>query len=250
MSFVFPNFDFKEIPPAQEILSGLVREGLVLFRNVPIDGNRAFLDLATSLGQLMRPPGILYSYDVEDEFVYLVTPACTGGEGPISQTDSEFEFHTDGFCLRELPEIVLMLALIPSKEGGITSFVDVETVLPFLHQADVQSLTQKEYTFVSSGCRPILTRGETGMMVAFNPYDLAGIKMNERSKTYSKEIEIALRGDQAVHSFYSAVKKSPSRIDFRYNIGDCLVVNNRKMLHSRTSFNGTRLLKRIWLKRD
>ena len=246
----FPSCDYEECPSGEDFLAALKPHGLMLVKNVPYQNNSAVLELAKTLGKLLVPPGALRNYKIEDGFVYRVEPGCQPGCGPISQTSSEFEFHTDGFCLTEAPDIVLMLAIQPSQSGGETQFVHINEVLPDLSSQDIAWLFEHKYSFPPAIKRSILTGNEESPLVAFNPYDVAGMNMNDRSVAQSVFIDEQLKLSPNVYKFYRAVKTSPAMQSFRYATGDCLVIDNRKILHARLPFDGTRLLKRVWVQRE
>lgn len=245
-----PCCEYKDYPTNVKLLQALEPEGLMLVKNFPIENNDKILDLARGLGNLLVPPGALRTYKIEDGFVYRVEPGCQPGNGPISQTSSEFEFHTDGFCLTNVPDIVLMLAIKPSETGGETQFVHIDDVLPELSNTNIDWLKEHKYSFPPAIKRSILTGTNDMPQVAFNPYDVAGMNMNDRSVTDSQFIDDQLQQNPNVYNFYRAVKNSPKLKRFHYEVGDCLIIDNRRILHARLPFDGTRLLKRIWIQRD
>ena len=245
-----PSCDFSDCPSGEALLADLEASGLLLVKNVPFQNNVAILEMAKKLGKLLVPPGALRNYKIEDDFVYRVEPGCQPGCGPISQTSSEFEFHTDGFCLTDVPDIVLMLAIKPSECGGETQFVHINDVMPVLSPQSINWLFDHKYSFPPSIKRPILAGTEASPLVAFNPYDVAGMNMNDRSVTDSAYIDTQLQRSPHVYEFYRTVRSSLNTQRFQYATGDCLVIDNRKILHARLPFDGTRLLKRVWIQRE
>jgi len=214
-----------------EALEAVLRLGFVLLRDVPAEPGRV-LDVAASFGYVRETNyGRLFDVRVEDK-----GPA----PGNLAYTSRAIGPHTDNPYRDPAPTVQLLHCLRAAGQGGDTGLVDGFAAAAELRAADAESFATLAKTPVSFGyvdketelraCLPLIQLSPRGRV--------RGVRFNHRSMR-------PLRGPYAeVTAFYGAYRRwaellaRPERqLGLRLTPGDCLVVDNTRVLHARTAFS-------------
>jgi|GEM_PF-6577543 len=224
-----------------DILYHLKKEGGICLRDFPVKDNAALL----KLGHHMRPRANFQQQFLEDDYIYRVQFDGEGSQGVISQTRLKFPLHTDAFRAPQIPAYMLLLVVKQADQGGESQFLHIDEITNDLPQAVLQTLEKDTYIFPSGVSRTILTKTASGYEIAYNPYDIAGIPVSERN--VDAQEAFAEKMSRHVFDFYRTLESSPLKTSVRLQAGDCIVLDNKKVLHARSAYSGSRLLKRMWV---
>ena len=156
-----------------------------------------------------------------------------------ANTAYEFSGHTDCADFDNPPDTVVMLCERPSEIGGDSFLVNLETVLEEFSFKDVQMLNEPVYIF-GKNYYPILSLKNTFLAIRYNRvyFDFC-IRLNQL-EIEPEKLELINRLDNAINA---------CKYVFSLKSGDCLLLNNQRILHGRESFpeNSDRLIKRVRL---
>jgi hypothetical protein len=232
---------------ALSLKNTLWREGAVIVDSIPYAANAALLDVASMLGDPVTAGTHFPDHPLEDEIVYRIEPR-NEGQGIrdendrviFSTTDGVFDCHTDGYHNRENIDVVLMLC-VRGDAAAMSIVAHIDDLLDRLDPDEQQILGAPVYPSLN-GPVPILDTRNGRTSVRFN---LA-------------EIERFLPGDATAFTppyltaarHLNALSKDPQiQSTFSLQPGQCLVLDNRRVLHGRLSLSkgSRRLLKRVWL---
>jgi gamma-butyrobetaine dioxygenase len=215
----------------ERCLASLLREGFFLLRDVPREPG-SVLAAAASFGHV-RETNYGRLFDVR----VVATPANLAYTGlPIAP-------HTDNPYRDPVPTVQLLHCLTAAAAGGDSGLTDGFTVAATLRDTapsafDVLAGTAVTFRYADAdtelqATRPVIGTGQGG--------EIREIRFNTRSM---QPLPIGPGGSaaQAV-AFYAACRAfaglaaSPElTVSFRLGPGDCMVFDNTRILHSRTSF--------------
>jgi gamma-butyrobetaine dioxygenase len=211
-----------------QALHAVLRLGFVLLRDVPAEPGRV-LDVAASFGYVRETNyGRLFDVRVE--------PA----PGNLAYTSRAIRPHTDNPYRDPAPTVQLLHCLRAAGEGGDTGLVDGFAAAVAFRAADAESFATLAKTPVSFGyvdketelraCSPLIQLSPRGRV--------RGVRFNNRS------MQPLRRPYAEVAAFYAAYRRwaellarAERRLDLRLSPGDCLVVDNTRVLHARTAFS-------------
>jgi hypothetical protein len=206
-------------------------------------GNGPLLELANSLGRV-NPRGA-GEQTRDGEGVHLVMPTPlpvldVTGKPMLSSTTGDFPLHTDESFAPVPSQYVLLHCWRADASGKGDSLVaNSEAIAARLEPWALDLCHHAQ--FVWRDCRaPIFTRqaGLDWLAVRFNIREIAGDGLEDAVDLRARalpEIFLAAAQDAADHILLEA--------------GDCLVLDNRRVLHGRVAFDhgSDRLLKRVWV---
>jgi len=229
----------------REIKHELVKQGVILIEKVPEDRKKYFLkNLALSLGKISRGDVIIPDQEV-DTFLHRVEvhkPNLKDNDNflILSTTSLEFNCHTDGYFEPDPIDIVILQCIIPDKAGGDSIIVFLEDVIS---QLDVESIKALKQPIFPSRCGriAILTEDDSGLSIRYNRLELDRGSILHNVKLSSFQVKVLDRLDAAIDSSKIYLKLMPY---------ECLIINNKKVLHGRTvisSEDSNRLFKRVQL---
>jgi alpha-ketoglutarate-dependent taurine dioxygenase len=160
------------------------------------------------------------------------------GRVVLSTSPATFRLHTDDTFSRTPARWVLMHCWYADPAGGDSLLAHVDDVLPRLPADMVRRLEAADFPS-PDGPAPVLFGGaDVVRKVRFNHRDFVG---------YGERFGPALAPDQL--RCLDAVLLAAEAVSLRLRLetGDCLVVDNHRVLHGRTAFaaGSGRLLKRL-----
>lgn len=232
---------------ADTLCAALERTGWVIVGGVPCwPGNTELLALAAMLGTVRRyGPNRGGDPTREGESVHRVAalPAPQrdeSGRAVTSTTADRFPLHTDEAVLPCPGRYVLLHCWGADRRGGTSLIAPVDDFLHRLDRADIEACYRVQYRW-GEAVAPILTRvpGRAQPLVRFGRHGLAGVVGGAA-------------GDAAAAALADRFGRAAaaSALRCRLRPGDCLIADNRRVLHGRTRLEpgSHRLLKRLRVK--
>jgi alpha-ketoglutarate-dependent taurine dioxygenase len=223
----------------------LRQQGWTVVKNVALDADNAALrQLGAQLGQTSAQGTHRGAPNLEEHGVNRVenmdVPLRDAvGNAVLSSNAEEFPLHTDDSYSPQPARYVLMHCWQADADGGGVSWVAHVDRIAELASPDLLArlLTQKYTT--PYGSAPVLWRdAEQALRIRFNRRDMHGFAklrwqaMSEQQRQDLAELEqLAMRVVERI----------------ALQAGDCIVVDNHRVLHGRSAFNprSGRLIKRL-----
>lgn len=165
-----------------------------------------------------------------------------------SKSSNLIQWHTDNPHERKPTKYLALSCVCPAMEGGSTLLSDTKLLLEkHLEQTEIKALSTRSYQWMDKSLkntinRPVLSHVMSKPIWRFSQNIL--LKGNP-----SPEIDSEIIADQYTQNLCDKIQRSLDKdhISIQLQKNDLLIFNNRRMLHSRTAFNGSRHLKRLWL---
>lgn len=228
------------------------RDGVALVSGIPHeDGNGPLIDMARSLGTLLVAGTQIPGHPLEDGVVYRVE-VRNGGEGVLdedrlvmfSTTSERFNCHTDGYHREEPPDYVAMLCVRADAEGGDSLVVHVDALVSRLSPAERELLREPVFP-TTFGSAAVLTGTDEQPQIRFNLREIARFSEQADERLTDAHVAAARRLDELA-------AEECERRKLRLAPGDCLILDNKRVLHGRTELAGEsrRLLKRLWIRAE
>ena len=162
----------------------------------------------------------------------------------LAYTGLGLQAHTDNPYRDPVPTLQLLSCLENSAEGGESIVVDGFTVAETLRREDPRAfdlLAGYCARFEFSGSqgvrlrarRPVIELGPDGALLA--------VRFNNRSAAPFVDVPYDVMPDYyAAHRLFAEILERPAmRVAFRLAPGELFIVDNTRVLHSRTAFTGT-----------
>jgi len=233
-------------------LTSKVKAGLMsTHRSILVDNfssqecNAALICLASRLGRPFKETR-LPSELLEDEIIFRVESVGEGvrdsrGIVLYSTTHSAFPSHTDGSGKPNPFDVVLLYCVRQDAQGGELTLITLDDLMKILDVESIETLRTKAFP-VPYGLASIISGHGEEMWIRYNAEELLfycrrrAIKLSENQEEALRNLAEAL----SILENNGRVTMSP---------GQCLLIDNKRALHGRTSFpaNGKRLLKRLRL---
>jgi gamma-butyrobetaine dioxygenase len=223
--------------PAERVraLDAVLRWGFVLLRDVPAEPGMV-LRVAESFGYVRETNyGRLFDVRIEPK------------PGNLAYTSREILPHTDNPYRDPVPTIQLLHCLRAAAEGGDTGLVDgfaAAAALQAMDRSAFDVLTRTPVLFAYKDTAAALRTSQP--LIQLSPRGrVLGIRFNNRSM---RPVQLPCA---EVTAFYAAYRRwaellarPERRLRLRLAPGDCLIVDNTRVLHARTAFSvtGERLL--------
>jgi len=229
---------------ADHVASEIGNSDALLFSEFPESpDNRLLVLLASLLAHEMPSAKAEPKINLESEFIHRVEPLADpardpGGQLVISTSSQHFPLHTDQYLNPHPADLVIFHCVNPAENGGETLLSFVRHFLPLLDQEDIKTLSEKSFP-AGRDQTSILSFEKDQCTIRYNP---EGLSRSCVDKSYS----LAHSAQQALAELERVA--SSVTVKFKLSKHDLLILNNRTVLHGRTSFTGSRLLKRVRLR--
>ena len=210
-------------------LAALMRTGILLVRNAPIEPG-AVLAVARSFAHVRTTNyGDLFDVRVEAQPVNL---AFTG---------RAIAPHTDNPYRDPVPGIQLLHCLQSSSGGGENVFLDGFAAAALLRVEDPNAfatLASTSVTFAYEDANTLLR--SSGPIVTLNTAgEIRSIRWNDRSiQPPAVPPHDVAEVYRAMRVFAAVLERPELHLRLRLEPGDCIVFDNTRVLHARTSFEG------------
>jgi gamma-butyrobetaine dioxygenase len=211
-------------------LAAVLREGFVRLSDVPCEPG-AVLMVAESMGYVRETNyGRLFDVRVE------ATPAN------LAYTSLPIAPHTDNPYRDPVPTVQLLHCLHNAVQGGTSGLVDGFAVAAALREQDPAAfgvLTSTPVTFRYSDAATRLRA--TRPLIGLDPRGrIREIRFNGRSlEPVRLPAEETIAFYAAYRTFAELITSPEQMLTLRLNPGDCLIVDNTRILHARTGFAAT-----------
>jgi alpha-ketoglutarate-dependent taurine dioxygenase len=224
-----------------DVRRGLDENGAVVVRGLPdSDGKDAITGLASSLGSLSLSD--VTAPDQYKEHVHAVEaksePLKDSYGFPILSTSSaEFPCHTDDYFDERPSDIVLLQCVRQAETGGDSLIARLADILAQLGPTDVAYLCQRAFP-THFGLVAILERTEGDWQIRYNRLETERSAVRLDYPLTASVVDVLDRVDAAIGKVVRRV---------RLLSGDCLLLDNRRVVHGRTAFSADsgRLFRRI-----
>src|SRR5215472_3790911 len=211
-----------------EALEAVLRVGFVLLSGVPAEPGRV-LEVAASFGYVRETNyGRLFDVRVE--------PA----PGNLAFTSRAIGPHTDNPYRDPAPTVQLLHCLRAAGEGGDTGLVDGFAAAAAFRATDPESFATLARTPVSFG----YVDKETDLRASLPLIQLSSRGRVRRVRFNNRSMRPLRRPYAEVTAFYTAYRRwagllarPERRLNLRLAPGDCLIVDNTRVLHARTAFS-------------
>jgi len=217
--------------PAQRraCLTAVLREGVALLRDVPARPG-AVITVAETFGYVRETNyGRLFDVRIEAD------PAN------LAFTSLPIPPHTDNPYRDPVPTVQLLHCLHSAAEGGDSAVADGFRAAATVRAEDPAAfdvLTRTPVTFAYADATTSLQA--TRPLIGLDPCGrIREIRFSTRSL---QPVRLAPAGAAAFYSAYRAlagvIARPGSQVTFRLGTGDCLILDNTRILHARTAFTG------------
>lgn len=233
-----------------EVLSQLKSYGIVFLKGVPSEESGVEA-IAKRIGHL-RETFYGRTWDVRS------VPEAKN----VAYTNQYLGFHMDLLYMSDPPGLQLLHCLRNTCEGGTSMFSDA---LKAIRQLRSEEATNEYYNLLSKFpqtfhyknagehyefTRPVITYDSDDRLSEFvnwsPPFQAPFQSTNHHSAAFSQYVK-------AVKAFSALVEAPESIYEYRMQEGDCVIFNNRRVLHARRAFDigsGERWLKGAYLDTD
>lgn len=210
------------------VLRDVERLGFAMLRGTP-PTERTVLDIARTFGFVRETNyGELFDVRVEAQPTNLAFSALA------------IPPHTDNPYRDPVPTMQLLHCLVNSVSGGESGLVDGFTAATMLRDESPEYfavLSGTPVTFAWSDDRNVLTA--TRSIIELDQRGgLRSVRLNSRSmQALRLDYDDVLAYYDAYLAFSDIVNRPALAQTFRLDVGDCLIFDNTRLLHSRTAFD-------------
>lgn len=224
-----------------DLIRDLDAKGAVLIQQFPTQGSDVeLIKLAITLGVPLVAPASYRNDSGGSTIISRIEEKCTPALNDHSQlvkstTSEAINLHTDCATIVDIPHFVIFLCVQEAELGGDTLLADGRAALDFL-PVNISTGLMTNCFPAEDRFLPVIMENDGDPVFRWNTNALA--------EGYITGMEAD--SDAMFSAWCCALNKVTTRI--RLKAGDCLIINNKKILHGRTSFQGgSRLIKRIRL---
>jgi len=227
-----------------EFLINLVQFGVVIIRDLPIQ--KDILEKLTSKIGTIRSSNFGWIFDVKTH----------EDADSNAYTNVELPAHNDLSTREYVPGLQFLYCLENNTDGGFSTLTDGFSVAHYLKETDpdiYRLLLTQPVNFASKGQTsdyriraPLFHHNEKGNLdeIRWTCWLRAPLRgsFEEMDKTYHAQRE-----------FYRLVNDSKFKVEFKLEPGDMMCIDNRRVLHGRTSFtesSGARWVRGCYMERD
>lgn len=179
----------------------------------------------------------LLSVKTEPE-ISVVSPLKYKEQGFLANTTGAMGLHTDNVYLNNPCDYLVMVCKQSALTGGETMLCDFKRVLPTIDEEMIRRLRNKSWMWKA----PIAADGhKTKNLEVVSSNNQIRWWRHGLLNTYGNLLDIADHFDNILHSH-------SNNQTFSLNDGDTIVIDNKRVLHSRTAFTGDReiIRGRLW----
>ncbi|OBW65677.1 MAG: Uncharacterized protein AUREO_042550 [Aureobasidium pullulans] len=258
------DYDYHDYMSDDKVLFQLIRQlhtfGLVFIKNVP-ESESGVVDTANRIGPLKNT----FYGDTWD--VRSVSNAKN-----VAYTDVHLGFHMDLLYMQQPPRLQLLHCLRASEQGGISLFSDAYKAVDQLHDMDpdaFEALMELPVNFHYDNdnhhyfrrrrtfqLRDGFTKPEKGAKRAFNSLEAVNWAPPFQAPFSHTDGNVALA--QNVRQWHTAAQLFRNLTEMKSAVyrrqmapGECVIFDNRRVLHARTAFaGGERWLRGAYLDDD
>ncbi len=218
----------REATVRRRVLEDVLHLGVAILRRTPTT-ERTVLDIARTFGYV-RETNYGQLFDVRAE-VEANNLACTG---------LAIAPHTDNPYRDPVPTLQLLHCLSNAIDGGESGLVDGFEAAALLRAEDPSSfqlLAETPVLFAWSDARAAL-RAERPI-IGLDPLGrIREVRLNHRSmQPGSLPAGVVAEFYAAYRKFTRIISRPELQVTFRLEPGDCLILDNVRVLHSRTAFS-------------
>lgn len=224
-----------------ESLTALSQYGLIFIKDIP-DSREMVEQLATRLGPL-RNSFYGPTWDVRND------PNAQN----VAYTNQNLGFHMDLLYMADPPGYQLLHCLKNSCEGGESLFVDAHSAARDLDDASWDILSRNEVPYHYNHddhyyrtTRPVIELASRGKTSRTSPIKHINYSPPFQGPFETGKEELGTRWAQRAKTLIRAFKRfaqkveEPSRIfELKLNPGECVIFENRRVLHARRAFDTT-----------
>ena len=175
----------------------------------------------------------------------------------LAYTNLALQAHTDNPYRNPVPTIQILHCLKSSTKGGDSKVVD-----GFNAAFRLKKENKKYFNLLSKYCSRFEFKGKKNVhlksrfpMIALSPDgELTAVHFNNRSIAPITDVPYhdMLNYYKAYRKFSSIIDDNRMAISFKLSPGDCFIVDNTRILHSRTAYSvaGTRWLQGCYADKD
>ena len=161
----------------------------------------------------------------------------------LAFTSLGLQAHTDNPYRDPVPTMQILYCLENTAEGGYSKVVDGFSVVKKLQAENPDAfsfLKNHSMNFEYGGEEGQILRAQKPMIDISASGELVGIRFNNRAAAPITEVPY-----ENMPAFYEAYRQLEKHIDdpqmhvtFKLDAGECFIVDNTRVLHSRTAFSG------------
>jgi alpha-ketoglutarate-dependent taurine dioxygenase len=221
---------------AWEIKNTLVSGGgSCILKNVPVSEDNSFLQLmANYLGESVHE-----ARNIDGKAVYIVEVNENLEVPTYANTPYKFLCHTDCTEFDNPPDTVMLLCEKQAKKGGESFLVSVEDIINRLNMEDIMILSARQFPF-GNKLYPILGYHYDQPVMRYNRVSLDSFRKFYNFKFAEETLNVIDKMDAIMDEI---------KISFKLKAHECLIINNKTLLHGRGEFpaKSPRRMKRLRL---
>eukprot|EP00050_Salpingoeca_kvevrii_P008157 m.301143 g.301143 ORF g.301143 m.301143 type:complete len:433 (-) comp14660_c0_seq1:193-1491(-) len=223
----------------------IVRRGVAIVKDCPLQPE-ACAPLFNCFGLMRRT---FYADGVWD-----TKPKAATDVNDLAYTNVELKPHTDASYFLDPPGLQLFNCVEQSSAGGRTWLVDGFRVAQSLKASNPLAYnffaaTSLPYRCIESGVS-VLSHGPTFEEDAYG--HLHGFRFNESDRSVLRDLS-----HEQIEAFYKflpeltqTIQSDENSLKLRLDVGTMVVINNRRVMHGRESFQGQRNLVGCYIAQD
>lgn len=218
---------------AQNPKLDLHQSSIILIKDFPTN-NQTLINFCKQIGKPIEEPQIL-QHLLADKYIFDVK-INNSQISTWASTNSNMDCHTDGSYITNVPDIVVLLCVKPALRGGETLLISVDTLYSKLTPIEVMKLQHIHFPF-RGHFFPILTKSQNEFFIRYSRMIIEATPNSIKANIDSNLLD---KIDAIIAEYQNTIKLEK---------GDCLILNNKKILHGRSAFDysSDRHLKRIRL---
>lgn len=176
-------------------------------------------------------------------------------EGKHVVTDMSISPHTDGSYARGgiafrgsmahlvvPPKIIILRSIVPNVEGGTNLLVDGEAIF--------KEISKKNPDLLRRLCAPgVICSVGKNVIAHHSVFEVDPVSLRVQIYySYDNQTFVRCSDQEALDIFHNEYVLNPKfTIHCQLAAGQILILDNRRMLHGRTSITGNRLTERVWV---
>lgn len=208
-----------------------IKQGYVLISN---QNKKEFETFIENIGYTMKTS--YSSNSIPNDFWYIDGKSNSSISSDLAYSNVGLKPHTDGTYMTEPPAVIAFNCIKNSEKGGETLLIDSFEIKEKLQPTIIELFSNTQYRWKNSSTKynfqnyaPIIYKD----IFRFNEYDLDD---NQQADQYIK----------GINNVISQCKN----IKIKLKENESLIINNHRILHGRTSFNGERIMYGCYIDRN